>query len=437
MIELIVGTYGFVCWLLFAKLKLIPINTYTVVTAILGGVLILVMLLLFLTLYHPFAKDGRLYAYTTPIVPEVRGIVVSVPVVQGTMVEKGDVLFQVDPQPYRFEVERLQGALDQANTEVAQLEQRLQAATARSKNAQAMLEASESELDLQTREEIEQARAVRSQAVTAVDFAQLELSRSEEQLAAGIIAQQERDVFKQRFDTASAQLSEAEAALRQAEQRLGSGSSRIESAREELAAAEAQEREVRLELESESAGLNPEVRQILAELQNAQFDLEQTTVRAPARGFASQVFLRPGQMAVPLPAFPTMIFVHADKYELIASFPQNTIQYLEPGLDAELAFKMYPGKIFKGKVKGIAQITPEGQFIPSGQVRNVSPTTSTKIPVIFEYGPDVEELNLPIGAQVGVAVYTHHIHAISIVRKILLRIKSWENYMFALPGLSH
>lgn len=436
MVELIIGTYGALCWLLFKKFKIIPVNMWTVVTAILGGVLILFFLLLFLTLYHPYAKDGRLYAYTTPIIPDVRGLVVSVPAAQGGMVEKGDTLFQIDPEPYRLEVERLQGALDAASTDVAQLQESMAAAQSATKNAKAMLAAAESELDMQAREQIEQKRAARDQASTALDFAKLELDRADEQFASGITSQQQRDVFKQRYDTAFSALDAADSALTEAELSLGSGSSRIESAREQVQTVEAQERTARLELESQSAGLNPEVRQILAQLQQAQIDLDQTTVRAPAKGFASQVFLRPGQMAVQLPAFPTMIFVHAERPELIASFPQNAVQYFEPGLDAELAFKMYPGKIFKAKVKGVAQITPEGQLLPAGTVRGVSPAKNTYIPVVFEYGEDVAALDIPIGAQVGVAVYTHHLHALSIVRKILVRIKSWEHYLFPI-SLSH
>jgi hypothetical protein len=37
MIELIVGTYGVACWLVFKKFKLIPVNTYTIFSAFLGG----------------------------------------------------------------------------------------------------------------------------------------------------------------------------------------------------------------------------------------------------------------------------------------------------------------------------------------------------------------------------------------------------------------
>ena len=107
MIELIVGTYGVLCWLLFVRLKLIPVNTWTVVTAILGGFVILFLLLIFLTLYHPYSTDGRMYAYTTPIVPDVRGQVISVSAEVSKPVKKGDVLFQIDPQPFKLEVDRL------------------------------------------------------------------------------------------------------------------------------------------------------------------------------------------------------------------------------------------------------------------------------------------------------------------------------------------
>jgi hypothetical protein len=50
--------------------------------------------------------------------------------------------------------------------------------------------------------------------------------------------------------------------------------------------------------------------------------------------------------------------------------------------------------------------------------------------VVFDYDEDVTALNLPVGAAASVAVYTHNLRAISFVRKINLRMKSWENYVF-------
>ncbi len=132
-----------------------------------------------------------------------------------------------------------------------------------------------------------------------------------------------------------------------------------------------------------------------------------------------------------------MVFVTKEKPIFIATFPQNVIPMIEPGLEAELAFKAYPGRIFSAKVSRITPIIPEGQFSVSGQLQSAtSGQAPGRIPVVFEYGEDVAELNLPIGAQASVAVYTHHFHAMSIVRKIILRIKSWENYVFFLSDFN-
>jgi multidrug resistance efflux pump len=123
---------------------------------------------------------------------------------------------------------------------------------------------------------------------------------------------------------------------------------------------------------------------------------------------------------------------------LIASFPQNAIGGIEPGLEAEIAFKARPGEIFKATVRSVVSIIPEGQFSTSGQLQSVtSANASGRIPVTFEYGEDVEALNLPTGSQASVAIYTHNFHALAIVRKIILRIKSWENYVFFMPDALH
>lgn len=46
-----------------------------------------------------------------PIVPAVSGIVVEVPVTPNEEVEKGAVLFQIDPKPYELEVQRIEAKL--------------------------------------------------------------------------------------------------------------------------------------------------------------------------------------------------------------------------------------------------------------------------------------------------------------------------------------
>src|SRR5687767_8012011 len=108
MIELIIGTYGVACWLVFKKFRLVPVTTYTVCTAILGGIVLLLTIFILLSFYHPVAHDGRFYAAVTQIVPEVRGIVTDVPVTPNKPLKPGDVLFRIERRPFQLEVERLE-----------------------------------------------------------------------------------------------------------------------------------------------------------------------------------------------------------------------------------------------------------------------------------------------------------------------------------------
>ncbi len=431
MIELILGTYGVLCWLVFKKLRWIPINTYSVCTAILIGIFMLATIGILLVRYQPSTADGRLYAATTPIVPQVGGRVINVPVVANVPLREGDVLFEIDPRPYQFEVDRLEAAVADANTNLGQTEQRLRAAEAATEQARADILASESEYDRQASQELEQAQAGSAQVQSQLSLARKDHARYKELFENGTITKQKFEQTAELVNRLEAQLQQTKAAENQAGEKLKSGGDKLQAVREKLRQTEAQEREVRLAFEAESGGVNPELKQVIAELNGKRWELEQTIVRAPADGYVTQLVLRPGQLTAPFPLAPVMVFAHGEEPTLVASFPQNVIAEFRPGLEAEIAFKAYPGKIFKATLDQVLPIIQEGQAIASGQLRAVAPATAPgRIPVVFTYGEDVEALDLPAGAQASVAVYTDSMQWLGIVRKIILRIKSWENYIF-------
>lgn len=436
MIELILGTYGVGCWLIFAKFKLVPVTTYTVCTAILGGIGIFFGLMMILTICHPCSHDGRLYSVVTQIVPQVRGKVTEVPVTPNAPLRAGDVLFRIDPQPYQLEVERLEAMLAGMNAKVAQLDARLASAQAATEAARSNLLVSESDYDRQARISLETAQAQIEQVQSRLSLAEANLERIRPLVPTRTVTKSEFDEAVAKVDALKAELTQAQNAERGAKETVDSSGSRVKAARDAVAQAEAAEREARIALEAESDGENPDVRQTIAELDRKRWELEQTTVKAPSDGYATYVALRPGQMATPFTAISVMTFVPDEKPSLVATFPQNCAAGIEPGLEAELAFKAYPGQIFPAKVVRVVPILPEGQFSASGKLQSTTEASaSAQVPVVFEYGEDVAALNLPPGAQVSVAVYTHNFHAMSIVRKIILRIKSWENYAFFLQGL--
>jgi multidrug resistance efflux pump len=431
MVELIIGTYGLICWLVFKKFRLIPVNAYTVCTAIMIGIAMLGVLGILLMKYQPASSDGRLYTVTTPIVPQVSGQVIAVPVAANVPLREGDVLFQIDPAPYEYEVNRLEAKLEAANTSLSQLEKRLTAAQAATAQAKADVAASESEYDRQAQQQRDQAAAGVEQVSARLTLARKNYVRYKELVEKGTISRQKFEQETEQVQRLEAQLRESQSALAQSEEAITGGGASLQSARERLRQAEAQEEEIRVELESQSGGVNPDVQQVVAELGLARWRLDETTVRAPADGYVTQLALRPGQMTSTLPLAPVMVFVHGERPTLVATFPQNVIVDLKSGLEAEVAFKAYPGRIFKATVSHLLPTTAEGQFTTGGQLRTAtSGAAPGRIPVVFEYGTDIADLDLPGGAQATTAIYTEHVHVLAIIRKIILRIKSWENYLF-------
>ncbi|MCG6282776.1 HlyD family secretion protein, partial [Vibrio diabolicus] len=97
------------------------------------------------------------------------------------------------------------------------------------------------------------------------------------------------------------------------EQQMDTTRQAFKAAQAALEVAQSKQEQAQIALDSEVGGENTQVAQLLAELRKAQFDLEQTVVRAPTDGYVTQLALRPGVMSVPLPLAPVMTFVHSEE----------------------------------------------------------------------------------------------------------------------------
>jgi multidrug resistance efflux pump len=377
---LLLSIYGALCWIIF-KVFRIPLNKWTLPTAALGGIAMLFFILLIMNYNHPFTKEARIYFYTTPITPAVRGPVIEVPVVPNKPLKKGDVLFRIDPHPYEYTLQQKRAALAEAQQSVKQL----------------------------------LAAAVGAQA------------KANEETAS-------RDRAKQSFDRYQAGNDNARGAgrpLPYAELQVENQRGIYLASESALANAQATAAQARLAYESNLDGVNTTVARLQAELQQAQYDLDQTVFRAPTDGYVTQLFLRPGMMAVPLPLRPVMVFVHNEDQRLFAAFQQNALQRINVGDPAEVAFDAVPGRVFSAHVGQLVDVVAQGQLQPTGELldpegRSGQGRALAEIVVT----DDVSGFHLPGGSVAQVAIYTEHWHEFGLLRKILLRMKSWENYLF-------
>lgn len=370
---LLILTYTALCIVIFKVFK-IPLTKWTVPTAALGGVILIGTLVLVMNYNHPYTNMAREYFVTTPIVPAVSGIVKDVEIESNELVEKGTVLFRIDPKPYEAIVRQKQALLAGTKDGVRELEQTVAAARAR------LVEVT--------------ANRDRTQGV---------FQRYEAIFDRGAISANELDVRRQAYLADEAALQRAEADLERAQ----------------------------IAFESGIDGENPDVARLQAELEKARYDLERTVVRAPTSGYVSQLLLRPGMMAASLPLRPVMVFVHDERAPLVAAFRQNSALRLRPGYEAEIVYPSIPGRVFKGRVVSVLPNMAEGQLQTSGNlVGTESFQRIGRVAVVIEVLDDMSEFNLPTGSRAQVAIYSDHFHHVAIMRKILLRMSSWQNYLY-------
>ena len=173
------------------------------------------------------------------------------------------------------------------------------------------------------------------------------------------------------------------------------------------------------------------------ELADAEFDLDQTTVRAPTSGFVTELALRPGVYVVPAPFRPAMVFVNDTQRDraLAAAFQQNALQRVRAGDEAEVLFKGIPGRVFKAKVRLLIDAIAGGQLQTTGTLVNVGgPLAGDRALAVLDILDDTSAYQIPLGAAGEAAIYTDHFHELSLLRKILLRMRSWQNYAFFEAG---
>lgn len=170
-----------------------------------------------------------------------------------------------------------------------------------------------------------------------------------------------------------------------------------------------------------------------ASLQKAKFDLDETVVYAPTDGFVTQLFLHPGMLAVPMPLRPLVVFVHADSFEYVAWFRQNNLSNLKAGYEAEIAFDGIPGKVFKGEVETVLSVLAQGELQASGHLTTEKGHEQGLIPVKIKItDPEFNAYRdmMPGGAYAQTAIYSEHFEELALIRRVLLRMSSWMNFVF-------
>jgi RND family efflux transporter MFP subunit len=170
-----------------------------------------------------------------------------------------------------------------------------------------------------------------------------------------------------------------------------------------------------------------EVDQLKGQLAAAQWNLDRTTVRAPADGYVTNLGLRAGARVTA--QSPVMAFIDTSETILGTGIPQIYARYVEPAQPVEVTFKIFPGEVFTGKVEAVLQAIASGQTQTGGTA--VAPSDIQSAPFVVRFKLDDQELakRLPAGSTGTAAIYTDRVRVAHVIRKVILRQAAILNYV--------
>lgn len=376
MMAAIFITYIGLVWLVFDKLRLVRLSFPLALGLAAIGPLFAFYLIVSMNNFHPSSADARVFQRIVQVTPHITapGRVKEVAAQPNAPLKAGDTIFVIDPQQFEFDVNRLEAALAAAEQTVPQLKASL-----------------------------DQAAAALEKANVQFTLAQAELDRQAELFEKKVVSQ---------------------ATLDKAERNL-------ETAKQAVVGAAAAEERSRLAYQSNIGNENTAVAQVRQQLAQAKYNLQESVVRAPCDGYATNIQLVPG--AVVSAAASVLPFV-CDRDErntgvVVATFMQGPYLKIGQGDYAEVVFPMYPGRVFPGKVLTMIDLASVGQLSASGLFPTANAPGTARFAVRIKLD-DAEGLRLPPGTQGDAAVYTGDVQIAGIIRMAVMRMTSWTNYLF-------
>ena len=344
--------------------------------AVVALLLALVVLYALTDRMAPSSSRGIVSANVVQIAPRVSGEVTEVLVGDDAVVQTGDPLFRLDARPFEL-------AVAQAEANLANTTQGINASSASLVAAQAAV----------------------TQARTNLDRVRAEADRT--------LRLEERGIApKAQGDAARAQVAEAKAGLQTAEANL-------ESARAQLGPQGAD---------------NPAILAARAQLERAQYDLASTTVTAPHFGVVTNVTLSEGQFIGA--GNPALTFIDAGAAWVTVDLRENQLQAVAPGDPVHLLFDAVPGRIFEGRVQSVAWGINPGRNVQGGLVVNQPSNRwfepARRIPVRVELSGGMEAWprQVRVGGKVHAVVFAAGTgNPIAWIADGLQRLRSFASFL--------
>jgi HlyD family secretion protein len=315
--------------------------------------------------------SGTIEATQTHLSFQTGGRLLRVNVKEGQVVEKDQILAELDPAEFRSRLEQAKANLEKSmkNQEQAEsllkvYEKTLPAEVVRAEAGVRALKSQVDDLKAGSRtQEIAQAEQGMQSAASVMEDAKKNATRYENLFKKGLVSDKEWDAVRLRYDvarreyersketldlakegsraqtihTAEARVAEGEALLKQAQSNL----TRIEAAKKDVEAARSVVAATR------------------ATLDQMAIQLDYTQLKAPRAGIITSRSIEPGEVVTP--GREVLTLSNLETVDLKIFVDETEIGKVKPGQKADIRVDTFPDKRFSGTV---SFISPEGEFTP-------------------------------------------------------------------------
>jgi len=332
--------------------------------------------------FTPYTQQARVGAFVIPVAAEVSGRVVRVNVRNNQDVKAGEVIFEIDPQPYQI-------AVDRARADLESTRRKIGASTAGIASAQANLRAAQAN-ELKARQDNQRLEGLYREDPGTISVRLLEVSRANREAAVSKVAAARAEVQRAR------------------------------------------------ETEGGSEEDNAQLRSAATALSKAELDLSNTQIHARSAGLITDLRTDVGQFAAAGNPVMTLIAIH-DVW-ISADMTENNLGLVKPETPVSIVLDALPGEVFQGRIRSIGYGVSVGQPAAPGSLPTVQNSRdwlrpAQRFPVIIEFSPESlamlrDNRGIRAGGQAEVMAFPSEGNLLNPLGQVFLRLMSWLSYVY-------